>query len=97
MNYETRLQERVDVERIGRVRIGDYAWAGHSSVILGNVDVGAGAVIAARAVVTRDVPPFCVVAGNPARLVKKLPFPEEMREKLGEEEYRRYEEAWVLK
>ena len=93
MNYETRLGERVDLERVGKVRIGDYAWAGHSSMIIGNVTVGAGAVIAAGAVVTRDVPPFCVVAGNPARPVKKLPFPEEMRERLGEEQYRLHEEA----
>ena len=89
MNYDTRLNEKVDLERVGRIRIGDYAWAGHSSMIIGNVDVGEGAVIAAAAVVTKDVPPFCVVAGNPARLVKKLPFPAEMREKLGEEAYRK--------
>jgi acetyltransferase-like isoleucine patch superfamily enzyme len=95
MNYDTRLNERVETERVGRVRIGDYAWAAHSSMIIGNVDVGEGAVIAAGAVVTKDVPPFCVVAGNPARLVKKLPFPVEMRERLSEEAYRRYEEAEI--
>ena len=47
----------------------------------------------ARAVVTRDVPPFCVVAGNPAKIVKKLPFPEEMVEKVGPEAYRKYQRA----
>lgn len=97
MNYDTRLTEKVDIGRVGSVRIGDYAWAGHSSIIIGNVDVGAGAVIAARAVVTRDVPPFCVAAGNPARIVKKLPFPAEMREKLGEEEFRRYKEVKIIR
>jgi acetyltransferase-like isoleucine patch superfamily enzyme len=95
MNYDTRLSDRVEVERVGRVRIGDYAWAAHSSMIIGNVDIGEGAVIAAGAVVTRDVPPFCVAAGSPARLIKKLPFPEEMREKLGEGSFRRYEEAEI--
>ena len=93
MNYNTRLTDRVDIERVGAVRIGDYVWAAHSSMIIGNVTVGTGAVIAACAVVTKDVPPFCVMAGNPARLVRKLPFPPEMREKLGEEQYRMYEEA----
>jgi len=93
MNYEKRLTERVEVERIGAVKIGDYVWAAHSSMIIGNVTIGTGAVIAASAVVTKDVPPFCVVAGNPARLVKKLPFPAEMREKLGEEQYLAYEKA----
>jgi acetyltransferase-like isoleucine patch superfamily enzyme len=97
MNYDTRLNEKVDIERVGRIRIGDYVWAGHSSMIIGNVDVGEGAVIAASAVVTKDVPPFCVVAGNPARLIKKLPFPDEMREKLGEDAYRRYEDAEIVR
>jgi len=97
MNYKTRLSDRVDAERVGKVRIGDYAWAAHSSMIIGNVDVGVGAVIAAGAIVTRDVPPFCVVAGNPARVVKKLPFPDEMREQLGEDQYRRHEGAEIGK
>jgi acetyltransferase-like isoleucine patch superfamily enzyme len=66
-------------------------------MILGNVTVGTGAVIAAMAVVTRDVPPFCIVAGNPARIVKKLPFPTEMIEQVGEEQYRFYQEAELQK
>lgn len=95
MNYRTRLTEKVDLERVGTVRIGDYVWAAHSSMIIGDVSVGDGAVIAACAVVTKNVPPFCVVAGNPARLVKKLPFPDEMIAKVGEEQYRMYEEARI--
>ena len=95
MNYKTRLTDRVDLERVGRVRIGDYVWAAHSSMIIGNVTVGDGAVIAACAVVTKDIPPFCVVAGNPARLVKKLAFPAEMIKKVGEEQYRKYEAAQI--
>ena len=94
MDYEERF-EKLDTENLGRVVIGDYVWAALQSIIVGNVSVGFGAVIGARAVVTRDVPPFCVVAGNPARIVKKLPFPKDMLDKLGDEAYRFYESAVV--
>ena len=88
---------RLDPDSIGRVKIGDHVWAALQSIIVGNVTVGFGAVIGARAVVTKDVPPLCIVAGNPARIVKKLPFPEDMIEKLGQEAYDRYQAAVVGK
>ncbi len=94
LEYDRRFQ-RIDPTRIGRIRIGDYVWAALQSVIVGNVTVGFGAVIGARTVVTRDVPPFCVVAGNPMRIVKKLEFPREMITELGEEEYQRYMQAGI--
>lgn len=50
--------------------IRDHVWIGVSAVILKGVTIGEGAVVAAGAVVTRDVPPHCMVAGNPA-VVKK--------------------------
>lgn len=53
------------------IYIGDNVWIGMSSLILKGVHVGNGAVIGARSVVTRDVPPYAVVAGNPARVVKE--------------------------
>lgn len=51
----------------GDVVIGNDVWLGSGCVILSGVTVGDGAVVAARAVVTRDVEPYSVVAGNPAR------------------------------
>jgi acetyltransferase-like isoleucine patch superfamily enzyme len=54
------------------VRIENAAWIGFDAVILKGVTVGEGAIVAARAVVTRDVPPWTVVAGNPARVIKNL-------------------------
>ena len=96
-DYHDRTGKRVEVEKIGRVCIRDHVWAARNSMILGNVTVGTGAVIAAMAVVTRDVPPFCLVAGNPARIVKKMPFPSEMIEQVGEEQYRLYQEAELQK
>lgn len=53
----------------GSVTIGNDVWLGSGSLILSGVTVGDGAVVAARAVVTRDVPPFAIVAGNPARII----------------------------
>ena len=54
------------------VRIEDDAWIAAGAIVLRGVTIGAGAIIGAGAVVTRDVPSFCVVAGNPARLVRNL-------------------------
>lgn len=55
------------------VTIGDGAWLGARSTILPGITVGAGAVVAASAVVNRDVPPNTLVAGVPARVIRQLP------------------------
>lgn len=57
---------------ISPVTIGSKAWIGFGVSILKGVKIGEGAVVGAKAVVTRDVPPFTVVAGNPARVVRHL-------------------------
>lgn len=49
----------------------DYAWVATNSIILPGVTIGCGAVVGAGSVVTKSVPPHCVVAGNPARIVKE--------------------------
>ena len=54
----------------GPVIIGDNVWIGDKATILPNVTIGDGAVIAANSVVTKDVPAYCVVAGNPARIIR---------------------------
>jgi putative colanic acid biosynthesis acetyltransferase WcaF len=53
------------------IEICDGAWIGAYAIILPGVTIGEGAVVGACAVVTKDVPPWTVVAGNPAREVKK--------------------------
>lgn len=55
------------------VIIEDDVWIGMGAVILKGVRIGKGSVVAAGAVVTKDVPPNTVVAGNPAQIVKQLP------------------------
>jgi acetyltransferase-like isoleucine patch superfamily enzyme len=54
------------------ISIGDDAWIGFGATILKGVSIGAGAIVAARSVVLADVPSRCLVAGNPARLVRML-------------------------
>ena len=58
----------------GGVEIGDHCWLGFSCEILSGVHIGKHSIVAARAVVTKDVPPYSIVAGNPARIVKQYNF-----------------------
>lgn len=59
------------------VVIEDNVWIGQYSTILKGVTIGKGAIVATRAVVTKDVPPYTIVAGNPAKVVKKIQYEEE--------------------
>lgn len=62
-------------DRGGSVTIGDHVWIGFRAIVLPGVTVGEGAVVGAGAVVSRDVPPFTIVAGNPARPIGERPQP----------------------
>lgn len=62
----------------GDVTIGHDVWLGSQCLVLSGVSIGHGAVVAARAVVTRDVPPYAIVAGNPARIVRYRMPPEKI-------------------
>ena len=68
----------LDVARIpeawdnrGDIVIGNDVWIGYDAVVLAGVTVGDGAIIAARAVVTKDVPPYTIVGGVPARPIRR--------------------------
>jgi chloramphenicol O-acetyltransferase type B len=55
----------------GDVVIGNDVWIGMEAVIMSGVTIGDGAVIGARSLVTKDVPPYSIFAGNPARFIRK--------------------------
>lgn len=59
------------------VVIEDDVWVGEYATILKGVTVGRGSIVASHAVVTKDVPPYAIVAGNPAKVVKELPKDED--------------------
>ena len=54
-----------------RIVIGDNVWVGNAAMILMGVTIGSGAIVGAGSVVTKDVPEDCIVAGNPARVLKR--------------------------
>jgi acetyltransferase-like isoleucine patch superfamily enzyme len=58
------------------VKIGDDAWVGACAMVLRGVSVGKGGIVAAGSVVTRDVPAYSIVAGNPAVVVRELSLDE---------------------
>ncbi len=64
-----------ELSKSAPVVIGDVVWIGANACILKGVTVGEGSIVARNAVVTKDVPPYTVVAGNPARVVKELTKP----------------------
>lgn len=53
-----------------RLVIGNDVWIGHGAICIAGITVGTGSVVAAGSVVTKDVPPYTVVAGNPARVIR---------------------------
>ena len=55
----------------GNIVIGNDVWIGYEAVIMAGVHIGDGAIIAARAVVTKDVPPYTIVGGTPAKEIRK--------------------------
>jgi galactoside O-acetyltransferase len=71
MNWRSGRQDWTHVP-VAPVTIADKVWIGFGAAIAKGVTVGEGAVVAARAMVTRDVQPWTLVAGNPARVVREL-------------------------
>lgn len=74
----THLHDRPGNRAKGAIRIGGNVTISTNAVILSGVTIGDGAVIGAGAVVTKDVPPFAIVAGNPARVIRYRFTPEEI-------------------
>ena len=66
----------------GDIVVGNDVWIGYEAVIMAGVTIGDGAIIGARAVVTKDIPPYTVVGGVPARTIKKRFCEETVRQLL---------------
>lgn len=60
-----------DWRKAKRVNIGHDVWLGHGVIVMPGVSIGTGAAIGSGAVVTKDVPPYAVAAGIPARIIRK--------------------------
>jgi putative colanic acid biosynthesis acetyltransferase WcaF len=73
--------------RLGPIVIGDRAWLASRSTVVRGVTIGEGAVVAAGAVVTEDVPPWTVVGGVPARPIGDRPREQHYRIDYGPERY----------
>jgi acetyltransferase-like isoleucine patch superfamily enzyme len=74
--YSSRLQagdtfsQNDTFEELPRVTVGSDVWIGAGSIVLDGVNIGDGAIIAAGAVVNKDVPPYAIVGGVPAKLIR---------------------------
>ena len=75
----------------GDIVIGNDVWIGYEAVILSGVIIGDGAIIGTRALVTKDVPPYTIVGGVPAKPIRKR-FDEETIQKLEEIRWWNWEE-----
>ena len=78
----------------GNITIGNDVWIGYEAVIMQGVTIGDGAIIGTRAVVTKDVPPYSVVGGVPAKLIKKR-FNDEIIKQLLKVQWWNWEEEKV--
>ncbi|PTD94248.1 hypothetical protein C9439_03990 [archaeon SCG-AAA382B04] len=78
----------------GKIDIGCDVWVGADSTILGGVNVGHGAIIGADSVVTKDVEPYSIVAGNPAKHIKYR-FSEKIRNQLLELKWWEWDEEKI--
>lgn len=65
----------------GDIAIGNDVWIGYEAVVMQGVTIGDGAIIGARAVVTKDIPPYTIVGGVPAKPIRKR-FPDEIISRL---------------
>lgn len=64
------LGDSVEANSKGPIVIDDDVWIGQSSMIMSGVHIGQGSIVGARSVVTKDVPPYAIVGGNPAKVIK---------------------------
>jgi acetyltransferase-like isoleucine patch superfamily enzyme/coenzyme F420-reducing hydrogenase beta subunit len=69
-DYDGHYIETLNYRTAKPIVIGNHVWIGYRAMILKGVTIGDGAIVAANAVVTKDVPANCIVAGNPAKIIR---------------------------
>lgn len=87
-------QEKGEAVSKGDIVVGDDVWIGYRATILSGVHIGQGAIVAAGAVVTKDVPPYAIVGGVPAKVIGYR-FPEDIREELLKVDFSKIDEETV--
>lgn len=95
--FKTYILQSNDFEAVskGNIVIDDDVWIGYGSIILSNVHIGQGAIIGAGSVVTKDVPPYAIVAGNPAKIIKYR-FSEEVVKELIKIDYLKLDKEKII-
>ncbi|HOI41343.1 MAG TPA: CatB-related O-acetyltransferase [Elusimicrobiales bacterium] len=83
-------------DALRRTKVGHDVWIGQNALIMDGVNIGTGAIIAAGAVVTSDVPDYAIAAGIPARILKYR-FPEDVRARLLATRWWDNDDAWFEK
>lgn len=69
--YTINLHRNDEIKTFAETTIGNDVWIGHRAIVLGGITIGDGAIIGAGAVVTKDVEAYAIVAGVPARMIRK--------------------------
>ncbi|MEQ9104570.1 MAG: Vat family streptogramin A O-acetyltransferase [Rhodothermales bacterium] len=69
--WETATPQQGELPHKGDTVVGNDVWMGYESLVMPGVTIGDGAIIASRSVVTSDVPPFAIVGGNPAKVIRQ--------------------------
>ena len=87
--------ERFEAESKGDIVLKDDVWIGANSTILSGVTINQGAVVAAGSVVTKDVPPYAIVGGNPAKIIRYR-FSEPIIQKLMKIDYSMLSDEKIL-
>lgn len=80
------IPKNIEEENCKRIAIGNDVWIGANASVLPGIVIGDGAVIGAGSVVTKNIPPYAIVAGNPAKIIKYR-FNEKVIEKMKEWEW----------